>query len=104
YPAPGSVTLPADEYLRLMKGELALYPMEKLRDDLRTFYLLSLHKGEEVVDTRNPGLLRAEIRLPDQSRVLRGRANEACSLALAITNTGDTLWLHETASFGGFVA
>lgn len=103
YPDQSALTLRASEYLRFMDGEDRLFPLEALRQSLRHFYVFVLTKGEESFDSRNPRVLSAEISLPEGSRTLRGACSARVSFPVRVRNTGDTLWLHDETSFGGYV-
>lgn len=103
YPDQSALTLRADEYLRFIDGEDHLFPIEVLRQSLRHFYIFVLTKGEEAFDSRNPRVLKAQIALPEESRVVRGACSAGVSFPVRVTNTGDTLWLREQTGFGGYV-
>jgi SAM-dependent methyltransferase/uncharacterized protein (DUF3820 family) len=103
YADPDSITLSAGDYVRLMEGEHALFPLATLARSLRNFFLVTLEKGEEVRDSRNPGRLRAALELPSAEGPLRGEAGSLLALRLLVRNTGDTLWRHEQDAAGGYV-
>jgi len=103
YPDPGAISLGAAAYVRLMEGDAGIFPMAALQESLRQFFLVTLAKGEELVDSRNPRLLRAEIRRADPGGDLRGRGGAVLPVSLALRNTGDTLWRHEIDGIGGYV-
>ncbi len=103
YPHPRSITLAGDEYVRLMEGDDALFPIHVLRDDLRHFYVFILTKGAPVFDSRNPRELKAEISVLHEGPLL-GRASERVRLPVRVRNVGDTIWLHELTPYGGYVS
>lgn len=102
YPAP-DLMLDADDYARLMNGSDGVFPMQRLRGDLRHFFIFVLHKGEPRHDSRNPRTLRARIERLRPDSVLTGRAAARLELPLRVTNTGDTLWLAQPRPAGGHV-
>jgi len=102
YPDPDLITLSSEEYLRFLDGEEALYPMRAIRENLRRFYVFVLTRGEPRPDSRNPSRLRARIEIP-RGAVLRGSAGEQARLEVVVHNEGDTLWLHQVDSVGGYV-
>jgi SAM-dependent methyltransferase len=102
YPDPDSISLGAGEYVRLMEGEGTLFPLATLVRSLRNFFLVTLHKGEEVLDSRNPGRLRASLELLSEG-ALRGEAGALLPLRVRLRNEGDTLWRHEIDAAGGYV-
>jgi SAM-dependent methyltransferase len=102
YPDPELVTFTSEEYLRFLDGEESLFPMRDVRENLRRFYVFILTKGEPRPDSRNPSRLRARIAVP-RGAVLKGSAGEVAGLEVTVHNEGDTLWLHEVDSVGGYV-
>jgi len=102
YPDPELVTFTSDEYLRFLDGDESLFPMRDVRENLRRFYVFVMTKGEPRPDSRNPARLEARIE-PPEGAVLRGSAGEVASLEVTVHNEGDTLWLHEVDSVGGYV-
>ncbi len=103
YPDPDTISLGAGEYVRLMEGEGSLFPLAALQRSLRNFFLVTLHKGEEVRDSRNPSRLRAALELSSAEGPLRGEAGSLLALRLLVRNEGDTLWRHEIDAAGGYV-
>ena len=103
YPDPEAMSLDAAEYVRLMEGEGALLPMAALQRSLRNFFVITLLKGDEVRDSRQPGRLRAAIEWRGPEGALRGGAGALVPLPLRIRNEGDTLWRHEPDAAGGYV-
>ncbi len=103
YPDPDTISLGAGEYVRLMEGEGTLFPMAALQRSLRNFFLVTLHKGEEARDSRNPGRLRAALELRSPDGPLRGEAESLLPLTLLVRNEGDTIWRHEIDAAGGYV-
>lgn len=101
YPHP-DLSLPVEDYLRLIRGEREIFPIDHLRENLRRFYLIVLEKGQAAPDSRAPGLLSASIRLVNNVAALR--AGSTANVSIDITNTGDTVWLHEESPSGGYVA
>ncbi|HEY7728972.1 MAG TPA: methyltransferase domain-containing protein, partial [Candidatus Eisenbacteria bacterium] len=102
YPDPDSISLGAGEYVRLMEGEGSLFPLATLVRSLRNFFLVTLQKGEEARDSRNPGRLRAALEL-SSADPLRGEAGSILVLRLLVRNEGDTHWRHEVDAAGGYV-
>src|SRR5262249_11997572 len=74
YADPDSISVSAGEYVRLMQGDHALFPLATLEGSLRNFFVVTLYKGEEVRDSRNPGRLRAALELTSAEDPLRGEA------------------------------
>jgi SAM-dependent methyltransferase len=103
YPDPDAMSLDAAEYVRLMDGEGRLLPMAALQRSLRNFFVITLLKGDEVRDSRQPGRLRASIEWRGAEGPLRGEAGALLPLPLRIRNDGDTLWRHELDPAGGYV-
>lgn len=102
YPAPDAVTLSPREYFRFMGGRDLYFPIDDLRRSLRDFYVFTLAKGRERVDSRHPRLLRAELSLQGPASVA-GSANTEVSVPLTVRNAGDTEWLHGEMPAGGYV-
>ncbi len=98
-----SLRFDAARYLRFMSGSDGLFPVDEVRDSLRHFAVFTLIKGEEVHDSRAPGKLRARIELRDPAGPRRGAPGAPLEVALRVKNTGDTTWLHERDSLGGYV-
>jgi hypothetical protein len=65
---------------------------------------IPLETSAEVPDSASPGLLRARIERPTDGGDLELSTSAVAALPLRITNTGNTLWLHEPRPEGGFVA
>lgn len=103
YPDAALFTFPLETYEAFMAGDDTLFPVHLLRNNLRHFHVLTLGKGEPVIDSRNPRTLRARIERAD-AQVVRGAAGQVFRLALRAENTGDTLWLQELEPIGGFVS
>ncbi len=103
YPDPDAISVGAGEYVRLMDGEDSLFPLATLVKSLRNFFLVTLEKGEEARDSRNPGRLRAALELSSAEGPLRGEAGSLLALRLLVRNEGDTLWRHEIDAAGGYV-
>jgi ubiquinone/menaquinone biosynthesis C-methylase UbiE/uncharacterized protein (DUF3820 family) len=103
YPDPSAITLRADDHLKFMRGNDAVFPTHVVRDSLRHFFVFVLTKGEEVFDSRSPRVLRAEIALLDPGQLLSGRAGTVVPASVRIRNTGDSRWLHEVDTLGGYV-
>jgi SAM-dependent methyltransferase len=102
YPEPEVIAFHPDEYFRFMRGADGVFPTHVLRDSLRQFFVFVLVKGEEVFDSRNPRVLRAEIALVDPSP-LSGQAGALLRVEARVTNRGDSRWLHQVDSLGGYV-
>jgi ubiquinone/menaquinone biosynthesis C-methylase UbiE/uncharacterized protein (DUF3820 family) len=103
YPDPSAITLRAEDHLRFMRGSDAVFPTHVVRDSLRHFFVFVLTKGEEVFDSRSPRVLRAEITLVDPTPLLSGRAGAVLQAPVRIRNAGDSRWLHEVDTLGGYV-
>ncbi len=102
YPGPEAVTQSPEEYFRFLGGRDLCFPIDDLRRSLRDFYVFTLTKGAERVDSRNPRLLRAEMSVQGAVRVA-GAASADVTALLTIRNAGDTVWLHAEMAAGGYV-
>ncbi len=100
FPDPGSITFSLDQHVRFMAGDDGVYPIEALRESLRHAMILSLFKGSSAPDSRNPNVLKAEIK-PLESAPRPG--GDGSTFKVRVRNTGDTKWLHEGTPLGGFV-
>ncbi len=103
YPDPGSLAFDADTYFRFMDGDEGVFPMQALQQSLREFYVFVMAKGAPTFDSRNPHLLRAAIEVAPASRMLSGICGQRIAVPVTVRNTGDTTWLHEMTSYGGYV-
>jgi SAM-dependent methyltransferase len=104
YPGPDSISLSPADYVRVMEGDPKPFPMATLSRSLRDFFLVTLAKGDEVVDSRRPGHLHAEIaEVGPRGAALRGGPGDVLRVALRVKNAGDTLWLHRWTEAGGYV-
>ena len=103
YPDPDTISIGADEYVRLMEGEGALFPLGALQQSLRNFFVVTLHKGQEARDSRSPGRLRASLALVSPTGPLHGEAGSILPLFLEVRNEGDTVWRHLEDPAGGYV-
>jgi SAM-dependent methyltransferase len=103
YADPDSISVSAGEYVRLMDGEHALFPLATLERSLRNFFLVTLEKGAEARDSRNPGKLAAALEVLSPGGELRGEAGALLPLTVRVRNDGDTLWRHEQDAAGGYV-
>ena len=100
FPDPASLTFSLEQHTRFMGGDDNIFPVDTVRESLRHFMILSLFKGRGAPDSRNPSVLRAEIKaLSLASRP----AGDGSIQSVRITNSGDTLWLREETPLGGFV-
>ncbi len=100
FPDPASLTFSLEQHTRFMGGDDNIFPVDTVRESLRHFMILSLFKGRGAPDSRNPSVLRAEIKaLSLASRP----AGDGSIQTVSITNSGDTLWLREETPLGGFV-
>ena len=61
-----------------------------------------MYKGDSLPDTRRPRMLAARIVPQAQSDPLCVSTGQTCRLMVAIENTGDTLWLADTAGQPGW--
>jgi hypothetical protein len=96
------VTLDGDSHLRLLEGDHSVLPLHLMVANLRQFHVVALLKGAARVDSRNPGQLEARITL--RGSVPRGgKAGARVSLAVAVENAGDTIWLSAEDRAGGYV-
>jgi SAM-dependent methyltransferase len=103
YPDPDTLRLGPAEYVALMEGDVRGFPVDALARSLRNFFLVTLAKGEERPDSRNPSRLRAAIESRGPAGGLRGRSGASLELPLTIRNDGDTEWRHEENPVGGYV-
>lgn len=96
-------TVSASEYVRLggLESILDRHAIlagagiaQHLRGSFRSCAIMVLLKGEEVRDSRSPGVLRAEVTLTDPVGPLRGLERTAVQARVRLRNTGDTLWRH----------
>lgn len=88
-----------DERLRekFLAGDNSVFPLTPFRDSLKASSFLVLEKGEDVSDSRHPGLLKHEIKiLTAPERVKEGVKFE---VELEVCNSGDTLWLSKEEYF-----
>lgn len=100
FPDPGALSFTLEQNTKFMEGDDNIFPVDTVRESLRHFMILSLFKGKGTPDSRNPSVLRAEIK----PLALTPRpAGDGSIQAVRITNTGDTLWLREETPLGGFV-
>ncbi len=103
YPDVPILLLSGAAHLRLLEGDHSLFPMNHMIDSLKQFHLLILLKGQPTRDSRNPGVLRARITVPEGTR-LSGRAGTLVGFTMQVENTGDTTWLAaENRVTGGYV-
>lgn len=65
---------------------------------------LEVEVTDDMPDSRNPGILKGEIRLAEGADILSAAAGARVCVVLRVTNTGNTLWRHEEAKGGGYVA
>lgn len=103
YAGPEALTFTEQEFLSFMKGRDSVYPVSAIRSSLHDFLLIIMLKGEEKPDSRAPGLLRARVELPRPGSGIAAEPGEVVRLDVRVTNTGDTLWLHEVDAVGGYV-
>jgi SAM-dependent methyltransferase len=104
YPDPRALTLESGEYFEFMNGRDRFFPVDVLRRSLRDFQIFSLMKGPEIIDSRNPSRLHAEISIVSGSTLLQGTPGAVVRVKLNIRNVGDTLWLSERQPGGGYVS
>jgi hypothetical protein len=75
--------------------------LHKLIINARTHPILVLRNEDRSLDSRVPGILKANIQLIDTpSKVSTG---EDFCFRVRVENTGDTLWLSRRNPYGGFV-
>ena len=103
YPDPGALTFAAADFERFMGGDDRAFPLSVLRESLRHFFVFVLTKGEEVYDSRNPRVLKAEITLLEPEGLLAATAGERLRLRARARNTGDSIWRHKIVGVGGYV-
>ena len=72
-------------------------------DELRRrhAYGMLVRGGARPKTSRYPGRLEAAITVLDVPRELR--RNEACAVDVDVVNVGDSIWLSEASTLGGFV-
>lgn len=113
YLDPATDSLSATDYARLAgpSSGLNLHAVragygiiEALRNSLRAVSIVILSKGEEVRDSRSPGLLRASLRLVKPATGLYGRGGAVVQAVIEMRNEGDTWWRHEHDPVGGTVS
>jgi len=103
YPDVPILVLSGAAHLRLLAGDHSLFPMNHMIDSLKQFHVLILLKGQPTRDSRNPGILRARISVPAETR-LEGRVGTLVGFTMQVENTGDTTWLAaESRVTGGYV-
>jgi SAM-dependent methyltransferase len=98
------LSIGAERFFGFLDGRNRAYPLSLVRQQMRSFVVLALPKGKAVRDSRNPGLLRAEIVVPPEHRTLRGHGTVTISVPVRVRNAGDTVWLHEVDDVGGYVS
>ena len=103
YAAPDTITISADDYLRLVDGDHSVFPMHILQDHLRVSHVLILLKGEPRHDSRNPAKLRARI-TPLVPGPLAGTVTGVVEMPVRVENLGDTRWLSAVDPIGGYVS
>lgn len=82
-----------DEHLRekFLAGDDRVFPLVPFRDSLKASSFLVLEKGEEVLDSKHPRLLKHEIKVVTVPEKVKERAK--IEVELEVSNSGDTLWL-----------
>ena len=100
FPDPAALTFTLDQHVKFMGGDDGVFPIDRLRESLRHFMVLSLFKGTSVPDSRNPRTLRADIQAVS---LLPLQDGSGAMQRVRVTNTGDTRWLREPTPLGGFV-
>jgi SAM-dependent methyltransferase len=103
YPAP-DLAVSDSVYFSFLAGRESAFPMSKARAQMRNFSVFGILKGTPLRDSRKPGAFTAEIVVPADRRTVRGPGGGSVSVPLHVTNTGDTLWLHEVDPVGGYVS
>lgn len=100
YPDVDNLTLPAEAHLRLLAGDHRVYPLHHVVASMRELHVVAMLKAGPRRDSRNPGTLKARI---DSGPVtgVAGHAGKEVSVALNLTNMGDTLWLAAEDHIGG---
>jgi SAM-dependent methyltransferase len=102
YPA-ADLSLSAPAYFSFLDGRTSAYPHSMARAQMRNFSIFGLLRGEPVRDSRKPGAFTACIVVDPKHASVKGRSGAAVPVPVRVTNTGDTLWLHETDPVGGYV-
>ncbi len=100
FPDPSSLTFTFEQHTKFMEGDDNIFPVDTVRESLRHFMVLTLLKGRSTPDSRNPSVLRADIAAVSLTPRPGG---DGSTQRVRLTNTGDTLWLHEETPLGGFV-
>jgi SAM-dependent methyltransferase len=104
YPEPDAMSVSVSDYVRLMNGDARAFPLPALQASLRLFFVVTLSKGDALVDSRRPGRLLAEIRRREAEGPLSGSPGSALPLGFRIRNLGDTVWLCAMDPIGGYVS
>ena len=103
YPPPGAITFTAAQYRRFARGRDSIFPLHVVRDDLASNSMIVMQRGATVIDSRRPGVLRADLELDGASRMRVG-AGQSFTLKVRVVNTGDTIWRATPDLAGGYVA
>lgn len=65
--------------------------------------VIPVETTDETPDSASPGVLEARIEVAGHDRGLEAAASAVLTLAVRVTNTGNTLWLHAPREAGGHV-
>ena len=103
YADPEALIVSVEHYKRLMAGDVGAFPMAIFAQSLRQVLIAVLSKGDEIVDSHRPRLMRADIRRVGGDGPVRGKGGASVPISLQIRNAGDTLWRHEMTAVGGYV-
>ena len=102
YPPPAAIAFTADQYRRFARGRDGVFPLHVVRNDLAANSMIVMQRGEAPIDSRRPGVLRADLEL-DGAPKLRVSAGQSFTLKVRVTNTGDTIWRYAADLAGGYV-
>ncbi|MBI1746996.1 MAG: class I SAM-dependent methyltransferase [Acidobacteria bacterium] len=104
YPHPSAITFSESEYRAFMAGNGRQFPLDVIRNYLRTFLTFTLLKGDDRYDSRAPNDLQAALHLRQGDAEPRAACQSAAKLQVNVKNTGDTVWLCGPDVVGGYVS
>ncbi|MBI4635827.1 MAG: class I SAM-dependent methyltransferase [Candidatus Rokubacteria bacterium] len=102
YPLPTSIGVGFTHYRDFLNGDDQRFPLDTVRRDTRANCFITLQKGDDVCDSRNPRTLAADVTVIGE-RIKKASAGGEVAYVLRIVNTGDTTWLSAYCQEGGFV-
>jgi hypothetical protein len=85
-----------------LEARLGWQSLVTLRDAIEAHPVIVARKNEPRIDSRRPGILRAEIGVTSAPQQVS--PGETFTIEASVRNSGDTLWLAEPTPIGGFVA